>query len=109
MEDTEVDIGFSNNLSKQERFVARMQDDVSKRQNQQQINELKKTVEGRRILKQAGIPTGKAQRGKAETENQPPAFGLGVQGPKIVKHSSSKINDNNPKEFSRWAANSYLF
>jgi len=43
MEDTEVDIGFSNNLSKQERFVARMQDDVSKRQNQQQINELKKT------------------------------------------------------------------
>eukprot|EP00292_Cryptomonas_paramecium_P000543 CAMPEP_0113661644 /NCGR_PEP_ID=MMETSP0038_2-20120614/91_1 /TAXON_ID=2898 /ORGANISM="Cryptomonas paramecium" /LENGTH=93 /DNA_ID=CAMNT_0000576363 /DNA_START=26 /DNA_END=307 /DNA_ORIENTATION=+ /assembly_acc=CAM_ASM_000170 len=89
-------------------FVSRMQEDAAKRESQKQINELKRTEEGRALLKKHGLEDG-AQKKQAP---QPlvAEFGLsGVSAPKVVTHDQNKSNDRKEWDREKWCKNSYLF
>merc|ERR1712167_347639 len=51
------DYGYDENVPPAENnaFVMRMAQDIAKRENEKRVNEMRKTVEGRRVLKQMGM------------------------------------------------------
>jgi len=102
-------------------FLSRMQSDVAKREEQKKINELKKTDEGKKILKQLGYMkdprkiVSLSEREKSMVQDQTQQqlrdmVGAGTNpAPKVVVHSSTKINDKKQWDSSTWAKSTYIF
>mmetsp|Transcript_59559 Transcript_59559/g.124446 ORF Transcript_59559/g.124446 Transcript_59559/m.124446 type:complete len:126 (-) Transcript_59559:127-504(-) len=95
-------------------FLSRMQQDVVKRESQKQLNELKKTAEGRKFLKtiDPSLVNGSNGAKKPASSSSEVVAGIGLTGvtaPKVVVHSQNKINDNKQWNSETWSKNSYLF
>jgi len=90
-------------------FVMRMNADVAKRQSTAQLNELRKTADGRNMLRKMGYQVDAPKRGAKAAEADVNPLTGGLQAPKIVKHSEKKTNDNKVWTSETWSKSTYVF
>uniref|UniRef100_A0A6U2AF43 Uncharacterized protein n=2 Tax=Hemiselmis andersenii TaxID=464988 RepID=A0A6U2AF43_HEMAN len=109
-------------MEPRETFLERMSNDMTRRANVVQMNELKKTVHDPKMLKRIDDwqkettgPTARGGRKPVKTELTPSEI-LGdfhnkeqKVAPKIVTHSKTKLNSNKPWDAKTWSNNTYLF
>eukprot|EP00802_Teleaulax_amphioxeia_P021474 Tamp_21832.p2 GENE.Tamp_21832~~Tamp_21832.p2 ORF type:complete len:107 (-),score=17.64 Tamp_21832:578-898(-) len=105
----------------QNAFMSRMENDIAKRDSDKRVNEMKKTAEGRRVLKQLGmlpppskpVSVGKLGGKKSPTAQATASAILGasaqVSAPKVVTHKGTKLNDAKPWNSETWARSTWLF
>lgn len=117
----EYSYGYENAAPQHNAFVSRMENDIAKRDSDKRVNEMKKTVEGRRVLKQMGmLPPPRAGLGRGSqksptaqaTANAILGTAAGIApagGPKVVTHKSTKLNDNKQWNSETWARSTWLF
>mmetsp|Transcript_30650 Transcript_30650/g.75198 ORF Transcript_30650/g.75198 Transcript_30650/m.75198 type:complete len:129 (+) Transcript_30650:17-403(+) len=102
-------------------FLARMQEDLTKRESKKQINELKKTVgNDMRMLKRIEAwekeAKGPTKRGGKKLVNSEPtpmqilgSWEAQKEGPKVVTHSENKLSSKKPWNAETWSKATYLF
>jgi len=105
--------------------VMRMAQDIAKRENEKRVNEMRKTVEGRRVLKQMGMMPAakktdkgmKVKPGKMIPEPQVLTASqiLGsyaqekAEVPKLVKYHPTKLHTKKEWNSEDWSQNTWIF
>ena len=121
------DYGYDENVRPAENnaFVMRMAQDIAKRENEKRVNEMRKTVEGRRVLKQMGMMPAakktdkgmKVKPGKMIPEPQVLTASqiLGsyaqekAEVPKLVKYHPTKLHTKKEWKSEDWSQNTWIF